>query len=166
MKIYKYLYILSLAMIFCISLSVIYLFYLLFVPVKAIDIQVPPTGAEIVNDQPLQAGESIYYKLTFCNYTKPNMQIVYSLISFSNDYKSFIVITRPPHASVDNFQDSKVGAFDPCSSLIDGSVKLPDNIPDGEYILGANIVTQVNSLRKQSTFFETEPFIVKGGEEE
>lgn len=96
------------------------------------------------------------------------MEVVYTLISIENEYRSFIVITRPPHASADSFDDSQSHAFQPCSYMIDGSVQLPKNIPDGRYIIGVNIVSHVNHLRNQSTFFETEPFEVTsgGGDEE
>lgn len=165
MKKYRYLYIMSLGSLLTVTIGLLYLYYLLFFPVKDVAFNVPPTGAEVLNEQPLKGGDNVFYGLTFCNYTKPRMDVIYTLISPENKYKSFIVITRPPHASANSFEESNSGAFQPCSYMIDGSVELPDNIPDGTYIIGVNIISHVNHLRNQTYFFETEPFevISKGG---
>lgn len=166
MKTYKFLYIFSLGMLFTLTASILYAYYLAFFPVKDIEVQIPPTGAEIVNAQPLTGGDNIFYKITLCNHIQPRMEIIYSLVSVENELEIPVVIIRPSFSSSEGFEDSNVPVFQPCSAMIDGSVRLPDNTPTGTYILGVNIVTRVNLLRRQTLFFETEPFRVQREEVE
>ena len=110
----------------------------LYYPYRTIDIEEP---VKILNS-PVEAGKYLQYEVSYCKYTK-KPGVVHWVV------KNDVIVHLSEITSV-----APLG----CDTVVLNTVKIPEQLPSGNYTAEATIVYKVNPLREIHKTFVTEEF--------
>ncbi len=138
----KVFYYASIATIISAIVFLVYFFYCLFFPFKAIDFN----GKFTVDNKNLKPGETLYYNVDYCKYTDKPAHI-------SKFLADGIYYPLPPTES----------NFEPGCHVIKRSMQIPGELPPGnEYHLIVTTTYHLNPFRDVSVTAQTENFNIQG----